>query len=88
MAIPLHVWLQLYDDLYALPQIIDITADQGVGIHETVLLGTGYKLSKEKGLVYLVGNLFEKPADIKPQTQQRARLLRDRLQTLSQSPKA
>jgi hypothetical protein len=58
MAIPLHVWLQLYDDLYALPQIIDITADQGVGIHETVLLGTGYKLSKEKGLVYLVGNLF------------------------------
>jgi len=56
--IPLHVWLQHYQDNFSEPTIIDITADQSHEINEKLLYDSSTSLMN-KGLIYQVWSLLE-----------------------------
>jgi hypothetical protein len=76
--IPLHVWLQHYADNFSEPEIIDITADQSLGIKKKILYASPTHLLKE-GLIYQVWSLLDEN-QCKIGTLERAKLLERLLQ--------
>lgn len=78
-AIELHVWLQLYDEKYAVPVIADLTADQSMLIDKKLILEKNVTLVETEQLLYLPYNLYAAPTEIKEGTQARAALLRERM---------
>ncbi|HSW77166.1 MAG TPA: hypothetical protein VLG36_00005 [Candidatus Chromulinivoraceae bacterium] len=76
--IPLHVWLQHYQDNFSEPTIIDITADQSLEINEKLVYDSSTSLMK-KGLIYQVWSLLDEN-ECKSGTVERADLIERLLQ--------
>jgi hypothetical protein len=79
VLIPLHVWLQHYKDNFSEPDIINITADQSLQIHETILYDSPTNLMK-KGIMYQVWSLLDE-SECKTRTIERADMLEQLLAT-------
>ena len=71
--IPLHVWLQYYQDAFSEPEIIDITADQSARINGKIFYESPTNLLKS-GLFYQVWSLLDE-SQCKERTLLRAEIL-------------
>ncbi|PLS81776.1 hypothetical protein CYG49_01370 [Candidatus Saccharibacteria bacterium] len=79
IAIDYHVWVQWHEEPFKRTWIIDITADQGDGINEPVLLALMEDLTRERGLAYQSYQSTEDENRIKPAALARAEVLSVRI---------